>query len=128
MNQQEVSAKPSLLTRMCSNPRVQRCMNKSKRVMGSVAEKYNHGVSVSKDNAKDTLKEMAKFFSATEAKAALGYTKNLAKETHEELVGSKVRLLSNSVQSIFQSQILSMWNRNYFAIDNSAEDDTEEQD
>lgn len=92
---QEENTRKSLFSRFCSLPRVQNVVNKSNRAMGNVLEKYNHGLAVSKTNAKDTLKEMGKFFSVAEAQAAINYTRELARDSHKELVDDKVRLLSS---------------------------------
>jgi hypothetical protein len=97
-------------------------------VAGNAIEKYNFGLKVSKGNAKETLNEMGKFFSASEAKSSLFYAKDLAKETHEELIGRRVRLLSDAAKTVLEAQTFSLFNRNTFSIDHSAEDDTEEQD
>jgi len=118
--------KKSMLERLCSLPRVQNVVHKSNQVMSNVKEKYNYGVTVSKDNAKDTLKEMGKFFSITEAKAAINYNMELAKDAQKELVGDKVMLVKNSIMTVFESQTRSMFNRNYFNIDSSADNESED--
>ena len=118
----------SLVQRFYSNPRVQQTISKAKYVAGNALQKYEHGLDVSKKNARDTLNEMGKFFSASEAKSSYFYAKDLAKETHEELVGRRVRLLSDAAKTVFEAQAFSLFNRDTFSIDHSAEDDTEEQD
>lgn len=128
MNHQRNSDNPSFVARFCSCPRVQRVVNRSKRVMGNALQIYNHGLKVSKANARDTLNEMGKFFSVQDAKAAFVYNKALAKEVHEELVGRRVRLLSTTVRTVFDSQAKSLFDRNHFAVDNSSEDDSEDQE
>jgi hypothetical protein len=120
--------KTSLFDRFSSNPRIQRVVQKSQRVMGNVLEKYNSGVSITKSNATDTFKEMSKFFSITEAEQAFFYNKNLAKEAHEELIGVKIRHINDTFKSIMHSQVDAIFDRNSFSIDNSADDDSEDQE
>jgi hypothetical protein len=64
---------------------------------------------------------MKKFYSPTEIKTALDYSKTLAKETHEELIGRKVRLMSETFRTVFEAQYNSIFKTNNFAID---EDDS----
>lgn len=125
---QSNEARASLIKRFCSNPKVQKVVTTTSQTFGNVLDKYNYGLKVSKTNARDTLNEMGKFFSAAEAKSAFTYSKELAAEVHEELVGCKVRLLSETVRTVFESQVRSMWNRDNFSIDNSGDDDSEDQD
>lgn len=115
-----------LLNKVCNAPRVQKVVTKWKSALTNIYNKHNHGQLVLKANAIDTLNEMTKFYSPTEIKAVLGYTKNLAKETHEELVGSKFRLMSETFRTVFESQTRSIFKRNNFAIDEDDSSDEQE--
>lgn len=126
MNNNSVDFKPTIMQRINSNPLVRKVTLRSQRVFNNICEKHAYGVSLTKANAKDTMKEMGKFFSITEAKAALEYSKELAKETHEELVGQKVKLLSDTIGTVFLSQTRSIFDRNYYNIDNSADNESED--
>jgi hypothetical protein len=96
--------------------------------LNTVKENYNFGFSVTKNNAIDTLNEMKKFCSLAEAKQAFLYSKDLAKEVNEELVGGKIRLLLETLRPVLKSQVNSIFNKNNFAIDNSADDESDEQE
>lgn len=110
-----------LVQKVCNAPRVKRVISRWQNTFSNVYNKYNNGARVSKENAYDTLNEMKKFYSPTEIKTALDYSKTLAKETHEELIGSKVRLMSETFRTVFEAQINSIFKSNNFAID---EDDS----
>jgi len=71
---------------------------------------------------------MGKFFSATDAKAAFSYTNSIAQEIIEELIASRIRLMSSTIRTCFEAQTRSILNRNNFSIENSPDDETEEQD
>eukprot|EP00343_Euplotes_focardii_P000672 CAMPEP_0205803898 /NCGR_PEP_ID=MMETSP0205-20121125/6649_1 /ASSEMBLY_ACC=CAM_ASM_000278 /TAXON_ID=36767 /ORGANISM="Euplotes focardii, Strain TN1" /LENGTH=96 /DNA_ID=CAMNT_0053072631 /DNA_START=103 /DNA_END=393 /DNA_ORIENTATION=- len=96
--------------------------------MSNAIEKYNRGASVTNDNAQDTIKQMGKFFSATEAKAAFSYTSEVAKEINEEFIASKVRLMSSTLWTCFESQVMSLFNKDNFSIENIPDDESEEQE
>jgi len=71
---------------------------------------------------------MRKFFSLNEAKEAFLYSKSLASEVHEELVGCKIRLASNAIRSVLESQANSFWDRDRFAVDDGSDEDSEDQE
>ena len=121
-------SKPTFLRRFVSGPRAQRIINKSQHLMGGVADKHCQGLSVTKINAHDTFNQMGKFFSVSEAKSAFSYTNSVAQEIIEELVASRIRLMSTTIRTCFESQTRSLFNRNNFSIENSPDDETEEQD
>ena len=117
-----------VLQRITSIPRVQRFMTRSKSFMGNILEKHNQGLLITKRNISNTMNEMGKFFSATEAKAVFDHSSNLFKEVNEELVASRIRLMSSTIRTVFEAQTRSILNRNNFSIENTPDDETEEQD
>uniref|UniRef100_A0A7S3JI20 Uncharacterized protein n=1 Tax=Euplotes harpa TaxID=151035 RepID=A0A7S3JI20_9SPIT len=117
-----------MLERLYSYQRFKNFANASKKYSKNVAFVFKHGSSVTKENAIDTLKEMRKIFSLTEAKRSISYGVSLAGEVHHELVGYRVRLFSNMLWTIYESQVNSLLNRNRFSVDNSTENDSENQE
>lgn len=125
---QNQPARLSLVKRFTARPRVQKLIQSSKNLMDSTLEKYQRGHSVTRENVIETANEMGKFFSAAEAKSAFEYTSEVAKEINEDFLASKVRLMSSTLRTCFESQVRSLFDKNKFSIESNPDDETEEQD
>jgi mRNA-degrading endonuclease HigB of HigAB toxin-antitoxin module len=115
-----------MIERFRSGPRVRRTIGKCQNAYSNVFDKYTQGAAVTKLNALDTILEMKKFYCPSEVKKSFLHAKKLAKETHEEMIGRRFRLMSETIRPVFKAQVNSILNRNNFEIDDESVSDEQE--
>lgn len=104
-NPQTSQRQSSLMKRAMSNPRVQRVVGAPIKAMSNAIGKFGYANQVTLGNAKGTMHEMGKFFTATEAKSSLLYAKKLTIETHDEIIKPKFSIARGAVKTVMGSQI-----------------------
>ncbi len=123
MFKRQNSDKPrvSLVKRVISLPRVQQWISSTERILRPYTQRFKYGMNITNASAKDTWKEMGKFFSAAHAKASLESNLSSAKEVNEEVIMSRLR-------SIDTQRIKSIFKRKPFQFEKPEEDQTEKED